>query len=179
MSQYFSATSFKNAPFLNVSGTPPISIACWVNFVGVTATQYFLNVNETALRVATSGIISLYVSGGGASVDVSCATSVTSSIWYHVAGVKAAHNDNKIYLNGVLEKSDSTLVSSPDFSILNVGSKNDAGANPFNGSLAEVGIWQDTLTQDDITALAKGFTPIKIKPNTLKAYYPLIREAGA
>ena len=48
--------------------------------------------------------------------------------------------------------------------------------NNFNGSLAEVGIWNAALTADEIASLAKGMTCDKIRPQSLVFYAPLVRD---
>jgi hypothetical protein len=45
----------------------------------------------------------------------------------------------------------------------------------MQGLIAEVGIWNVALTDDEVLALAKGFTPDQIRPQSLIAYLPLVR----
>jgi len=46
----------------------------------------------------------------------------------------------------------------------------------FNGTIAEVGIWNSALTQPEIASLAKGMTPDKIRPQSLVFYAALVRD---
>jgi hypothetical protein len=46
----------------------------------------------------------------------------------------------------------------------------------MNGLLAEHAVWNVGLTQADATALAKGFTPDQVRPQSLVFYAPLVRE---
>jgi hypothetical protein len=51
------------------------------------------------------------------------------------------------------------------------------GANNLNSfSSAEVGIWNAALTAAEIASLADGFTCDKVRPQSLVAYFPLIRD---
>lgn len=50
---------------------------------------------------------------------------------------------------------------------------NDAGPNPYTGYLAEFGFWNCLLATKELTALSKGIKPNRIRPASLKAYYPL------
>jgi hypothetical protein len=42
--------------------------------------------------------------------------------------------------------------------------------------IAEVGIWNVALTADEIASLAKSMTCDKVRPQSLVAYFPLIRD---
>lgn len=44
----------------------------------------------------------------------------------------------------------------------------------FQGYLAEVGIWNTTLTEDDILALSKGAKPTMVQPEYLVHYVPFV-----
>jgi len=48
--------------------------------------------------------------------------------------------------------------------------------NNFDGSFAEVGIWNAALTAAEIASLAKGMTCDKIRPQNLVFYAPLVRD---
>jgi Concanavalin A-like lectin/glucanases superfamily len=44
---------------------------------------------------------------------------------------------------------------------------------PYNGNLAEVGIWNQALTAAEVLALSKGVSPLMIRLLNLKGYWPL------
>jgi len=44
------------------------------------------------------------------------------------------------------------------------------------GSFAEIGMWQNTLTNEEVVSLAKGMTCDKIRPQSLVYYTPLVRD---
>lgn len=46
----------------------------------------------------------------------------------------------------------------------------------MEGRVAEVGIWDVALDDDEIAALASGFSPLFIRPQSLVYYAPLIRD---
>ena len=48
--------------------------------------------------------------------------------------------------------------------------------NNFDGSFAEVGIWNAALTPSEIASLAKGMTCDKVRPQSLVFYAPLVRD---
>ena len=45
-----------------------------------------------------------------------------------------------------------------------------------NGSYAEIGMWQEVLSNSDVAALANGMTPDKVRPDKLFSYIPLVRD---
>jgi hypothetical protein len=45
-----------------------------------------------------------------------------------------------------------------------------------NGSYAELGVWQEPLSNADVAALSKGMTPDKVRPEKLVTYIPLVRD---
>lgn len=46
----------------------------------------------------------------------------------------------------------------------------------FAGLIAEVGIWSVVLSDDEIASLANGVAPIKVRPQSLVFYSPMIRN---
>jgi len=46
----------------------------------------------------------------------------------------------------------------------------------MEGYIAEVAIWNDTLTTDELTSLYKGTKASQIRPQNLKFYMPLVRN---
>lgn len=48
------------------------------------------------------------------------------------------------------------------------------GAEDSRGDLQEFGMWSSSLSNDDISALAKGFSPAMVSPSTLECYLPLV-----
>ena len=50
------------------------------------------------------------------------------------------------------------------------------GFTPGMGGLAEIGIWNVALGDDEILELSLGVPPSKIRPGSLVAYLPLVRD---
>jgi hypothetical protein len=46
----------------------------------------------------------------------------------------------------------------------------------MDGKVAEVGIWQATLTDAEVAILGKGYSPLFVQPDKLLFYIPLIRD---
>lgn len=46
----------------------------------------------------------------------------------------------------------------------------------FQGTIADAAIWSAALTNTEIASLAAGFTPDRIRPQSLQFYAPLVRD---
>ncbi len=68
-------------------------------------------------------------------------------------------------------------MATTDFIDIDIGRARRATEIYAKGRIAEVGFWSVTLTQDEITALAKGASPLSIRPQSLFFYAPLVRDA--
>lgn len=112
----------------------------------------------------------------------------TSTGWYHLAfsydGSQTGNaNRLKIYKNGVLQ---TTGVS--DTGTIPATTSNNSAMDTYRigryqsnnswstGDFAELGMWQATLTAEEVASLAKGMTCDKIRPQSLVYYTPLIRD---
>jgi hypothetical protein len=51
-----------------------------------------------------------------------------------------------------------------------------AGNYWSTGDFAEIGMWQEALSDSDVAALSKGMTPDKVRPDKLVSYIPLVRD---
>jgi len=91
--------------------------------------------------------------------------------------VWAATNDRRSYIDGASKGTNTTNVVVSNSSLL-VGCDYGWAAREayFSGSIAEVGVWNVALTDAEAAILAKGYSPLLIRPQSLVAYYPLIRD---
>ena len=133
-----------------------------------------------SLRVPSSGNVVRFAIGGGSGVDFDGEGSVsetidspslTSGIWYHVAGVRNG-TTMTLYLNG---KSVATSTISSNSISVNSGSL-DIGYFPsygqyFDGQIDEVRIWNDARTEAEIKA--NMYSELSGLENNLAAYYPM------
>lgn len=56
-----------------------------------------------------------------------------------------------------------------------IGHFQQSGLEVFaDGRVAEAAIWNVALTASEVAALAKGVSPLQIRPASLQAYWPLI-----
>lgn len=188
------------AAALNPSGD--FSLACWVNFntrpneLGQSNgyTAQFLVARDGS---STNRCYSLVLQGfnatahtlGGAvfknnttATDIYGTTVAAINTWYHVCltykYVTDGTSELRVYVNGTQEASSTTAVGPPNQATVSTDIGRRAGASqyPINGRLAEVGIWNATLTASQAASLAKGFACDRVAPQSLVLYAPLVRD---
>lgn len=153
----------------------PLTLAAWVYptqsgvnqdlfMVYSAGDQYFglQQLNDERLDVA--------VRNGGTRTSATSTGGVTINGWNHVAGVFAATNSRAAYLNGA-KATNTAAVTNPTINKVTLAQVVDL--NYWAGRVAHAAVWSAALTDDEVTALAKGFSPLLIRPTSLAAYWPL------
>jgi hypothetical protein len=110
---------------------------------------------------------------GGSSNVVGSALS--ASTWYHVAIVRTSSSNLYVYLNGVLDITNTRSVASRGASSrMWVGSR-DAGADFFNGRIHAMKLWQAALSAAEVQAEMHLVTPSRW--SNLWEWYPIMPGA--
>jgi hypothetical protein len=112
-------------------------------------------------------------------------TTSTSTVngggWQHVCATadRANGGRNDLYINGVSEANANSSAAWQVFLSYYtiIGDNADGFWSSYVGDMAEVAHWADVkLSADEVTALAKGFSPKRIRPSALDLYAPLVRD---
>jgi hypothetical protein len=156
--------SFITSSFSEVSSTP-FTISTWVK---TTSTA-----NEAAVFLGNGASGSQYhiirVQGGvgransrnGTEVQCSGTSGIADGQWHHLVGVYASPTDRKIYVDGVLERSNTTSVAGMSLTRFGIGAlTRNTPHNPadlFNGEIDEVALWDRDFSAADVAAL-RGLT---------------------
>ena len=108
----------------------------------------------------------LQLGTSGGSLNWAVASAIQTGVWYHVVGVyNPTAGTGEIYLNGNLEKAETTFGSSAignNAVDLNSGRWSGAGSNYFDGILDDVRIYNRVLSSDEIKRLYKIGSTLKI-----------------
>jgi hypothetical protein len=116
------------------------------------------------------------ISGSGTGQDSISTDNCNLDEWSHVAGVYQTANKQS-FLNGVASTVNTASYTPANISRLVIGARlSTTYGFPFNGDIAEVGIWSAALTAAEIASLSAGFTPDQVRPQSLVFYAPLVRE---
>lgn len=174
---------------INVSSTPvtavPLTIACWYNSDTQTANQTLVAVNDAsannqfALKLQGAAVgdpvrATTTVAGNSSNADTS--VGYTAGAWQHGCAVYASATSRAAYLNG--GSKGTNAVSRIPTGITEIDIGQSGSTIFFSGLLAEVGIWDIDLTDDEVASLAKGFSPLFIRPANLIFYAPIIGKSS-
>lgn len=101
----------------------------------------------------------------------------STTTWHHIAGVFAAANDIRVFLDGGSKGTDTSgsgsLGAALDVAALACFYKT-APSNFWNGNLAEFAVWGAALTDAQVAVLATAISPMAVEPLSLAAYWPLM-----
>lgn len=162
----------------------PLSISIWgrptstaANLVAFALGHNSAGDNRFVLYYNALGTISFAsVNAGAAGIAVST-TGYSANVWSHVAGVTSAANARAAYLNGSSKGTEATSVTPGAIDITDIGAQHAGSSTPtsfFDGDLAEAALWDAALDDAEVAALAKGMSPLLIRPQSLVGYWPVI-----
>ena len=108
-------------------------------------------------------------------------TLALANTWYHCAGTMAGNSNKYAYVNGTPGGVNTTARTPAGINTIAYGAFKRASAPTFyvSGMLGEAAVWNVALLPAEIAILAKGFSPLFIRPQNLVSYRPLIREGAA
>ena len=118
---------------------------------------------------------------GGTATTSGAHYSNSNTTWFHLTGLFIASNNIKLYVNGSLD-GENTVDNNPisdfaDSDTFYIGTGVLSGTNittrTWEGGLAEVAAYAAELSAGEIAALAKGFSPLLVRPSALVGYWPL------
>jgi hypothetical protein len=161
----------------------PFTMACWFQVAALGASEAIMSIGTNGgshrwqlERNAANAmdIRSTDGSGNGISLGTNGEIAATGT-WYHAAGVFAASNSRTGYFNGTAHTTNTTAitVSGVDRTLLGARISTVVGLY-LNGQIAEAAVWNAALDAAEVASLSKGFSPLLIRPASLKAYWPLI-----
>jgi hypothetical protein len=106
-------------------------------------------------------------------------TTESQNVWVHVAATFTGTSPMTLttFLNGG-GKASATQNYNPTLTALSIGALRviNGTFEVSNALIAECGVWSVVLTDDEIVSLAKGFSPRKVRPQSLRAYFPMRRD---
>ena len=136
----------------------PFTFETWVKFDGVGTGQSMMSLSSAvnASRYWTIGLTStkLSMTARNTTINtVSGTTTIVADTWYHIAGVYASATDRRLYLNGVLEASDTssvTFLASSANQILLGTFRTSSITAVLNGQLSDARVWNTARTVTEI-----------------------------
>ena len=187
MARSFVAGSFQNIQVEQAVVTgPPYTMATWFSVPDVTGIYALMwlgdkDVGDVMHRMNTRGDqggdpIDLRRQDGGGGDSVYSTTGYTANTWYHGCATATADDDVAIYLNGGGKATSAVTRTAPGWDRTAMGVAADSSPSSYmTGALAESAMWNAVLTNAEVAILAAGFSPLFVRPESLVAYWPLIR----
>jgi hypothetical protein len=171
-----------------VVAAAPLTMACWARTPSLgNQTLMGLHNSGSAINRNTFRMFLLATSAGalnGATSDASAsalAETIAPAVdtWFHAAMVVSSASSRSIFLNGANKVTETTSRTPTGIDRTSVGAAvASVVSNPVDaaGSVAEAAIWDVALSDDEIASLAKGLSPLVVRPQSLRAYLPLVRD---
>jgi len=162
--------------------TAPVSMAGWIYPHDITSNQYLIRVKETSTptyweilaRGDSGDVIQCNWLPDGTIAYASTTSSFTQNSWQHAAAVfnSLSIGGVRVYLDGGNKGTNALAGSGSNGSFTDTVLGGGPG-NYYDGLLAEWAIWNAELTDAEIAILAKGVSPLLVRPQSLAAYWPL------
>lgn len=164
---------------LNVVGGD-FTIAGWVNPTSFTGyeTLYSQRTGSNGLAFFPRGGTNsrMYWVVGGTENEFYHTGSIATGSWQHV-GMRRVGSQLTFFIDGVqLTYSagvDTTSGTTTDTQNPRIGNDRAAGGANWNGHQAELAIWSNDLDNNEMVSLAKGFSPLLVRPSELVFYVPM------
>jgi hypothetical protein len=176
--------------FLSFAGVPlsgvPFSVACWFNPGNITVNFCLASLtdgtNTNQFLLSARGDVALdpvqaQASDAGGVNSANSSTSFSAAVWQHACGVWASATSRSAYLNGGGKGSNVTSRTPTGLNLTRLG-MTGTGGGALVGSLAECAIWDIALSDDEVAILAEGYSPLLVRPQSLVACWPLIKNAN-
>jgi hypothetical protein len=112
------------------------------------------------------------VTTAGGTGSATIAGALAQNTWYATTAVEESTASRYVFADTTKSTQNTTSLTYPTINRLSIGA---IGANAWNGLLAEIAVWDVALTDDEITSLARGFKPSRIRPQNLQFYAPIVR----
>lgn len=167
--------------------TYPISLAAWyktASTIPAAAAEIVVGFQDEdgspslLIEMTTAGLVQARtVNQFGNSTQGNVSGAISTDTWTHFAGTFNSDSNRTAYKNGIAGTTNTSGSGiAANFTLMSeirIGRRLTAYAN---GDIAEVGFWNALLTSAEISSLAKGVSPLKIRPQNLILYAPLIRN---
>jgi len=174
--------------YIATTGIPvsdyPFTMACWA--------QYSSDVADRRTLMSLDHSVSSYhlglqvdMAGSGNPVvllsntsDITTATSgpTSANAWFHAAGVWTSATSRAVYHNGSNKGTASGSVPWSAMQFVSIGARkyNSTYGRYWPGVIAECGVWNVALSDDEVAALGDGVSPLLVRTGALVGYWPVM-----
>lgn len=184
--------------FLSVENAPaisyPVTLAGWARNLNPSSDSCgVLTITDISsgfegfalLAIPAVATFSVQAMSSSASADDWAASGTVAHVsdqWHHCAAIFASSTSRFAYVDGgqKIEQTDSNTPTLANFDTYTIGRRRNAThfAVLMQGGIAEVGLWDVSLSDEEIASLAAGMTPLMVRPQSLLGYWPLSGRYG-
>lgn len=168
-----------------VLAAEPLTMACWAFVDNLTATHCLMSLTDgtsnsrrmdlLANGAATGDPVQAFKQNSGTSDSAGTSAAYPSGTWFHAAAVFAGATSRAAYLNGASKGTNATSIATPVLNKTGLGYlPRLTAASYLSGRMAEAGIWNVALSDAEVLTLARGVSPLMVRPEALIAYWPLL-----
>lgn len=165
----------------------PLTMAAWAyssvsaatkqNILGLYTSSATADINMFSLALDASNVAFTAANGASGSQAFTSAGPSTNT-WFHVAGVATSATSRAVYFNGGSKGTDTNSKTPFGMDRFTLGKRdNVSNDRPFAGGgtgyLADVALWNVALTDAEVLSLARGYSPLLVRPSALVFYSPL------
>jgi len=163
----------------------PLTMACWFKPTGTAVGSVLITVVKNGVNPdrftlghnLSGGQCRINSNDDGVASGSATAGTPSSGSWGHFAGVVASSSSRTAYYNGSAGTTDTTAVTITGVNRTIVGASYSGSYSSFSsGDIADAAIWNVVLSADEISSLAKGFSPRLVRPQSLVFYAPAVRS---
>ena len=167
----------------------PLTMACWMNKTATTQGSVLVGIYWNgsdfwyafylyASRTADGQKVSLGLGNNNSFNSTEATATYTAGTWHHVCGVYTSPTSRTIYMDGGNEATGTFSLTPTNLNSVSIAASKRLVTtdNYFDGSLAEVAIWDAALTKAEAGSLADGMSPQLVRPQNLRVYVPLVRS---
>lgn len=184
MARAFSGTAQYLQTDTAVVTSLPLTMACWFNTSVDTVRDTLMWIGD---KDVTDQWWSLEIDGGAvgnpvvassrasSTVNAYTSTGFTANTWHHAAAVHTSTTSRTAYIDGGSAGSNTTSNVPTGHDRTSIAQAGDSTPSTLlTGNIAEAAVWNIALDAADIASLAKGYSPLLVRPESLVAYWPLI-----
>lgn len=182
MARLFTGTNTKYLEYFGPAvSAMPMTFSAWLYPTSTTALSYAFAISASAtnscwiLGVNASAKIIARSTSSGTTVDAVTSTTFSINTWCHACARFTSATSRDAYLNGAGKGSNTTSNTPGTVATTTIGLAHiqTSYAGAFNGRVAEVTVWNVSLSDAEIAALASGINSRCIQPSAISGYWPV------
>lgn len=171
-------TQYLTISLASVTATP-LTMACWFLDTGVAAGVALMSIGDTAadteeFRLGVDGSHVIALTRHTSASSATTTATYTPGTWNHACAVFNSATDRRAFLNGANKVTEATSRTPVSLDTTRIGARGMLTLSAFyTGHIAHAAIWNATLTDAEVLALAKGFPAMRVRRDVLFNYWPL------